>query len=317
MSDGQASACEWCGVAIRQDPDGSWLAVKSGADYASECHDSEDALHSPGCAASGREGGGVTHEPKPCARCGGPRPKGRTRYCGDDCWKLSLAERTRLKDDKRVRACHRCGGPKSKGVQGGRFCDECRRVVADASSAAEIERARRRNMSKLDAKLDSGKRIHRRDLDTPEGLKWCARCQEFRPLTSFAKRKDINKQVSYCIPCQKAYNRERRVWLHYGITYDEYELLLACQDFRCAICLGRPRKNALSVDHDHKTGEIRGLLCSRCNHRLLGSANDDPARLRKAADYLEAYAPRDVFGEAKHVPGSQPATSLRPDKDAA
>lgn len=132
-------------------------------------------------------------------------------------------------------------------------------------------------------------------------MKWCARCQEFRPLASFAVHR--GGPASYCKPCQRSYNQERRLRITYGITWDEYELLLACQDYRCAICDGRPRKNALAVDHDHVTGELRGLLCSRCNHRLLGSANDDPARLRKAADYLEAFHPREVFGASKHVPG--------------
>lgn len=238
-----------------------------------------------------------------CALCGKQRPSGRTKYCGDDCWAKATAARTRAKDDKRLIACKRCGGEKQPGVRGGKYCAECRQIVADSSAQLEYERSRRKSMRKLEEDVESGRYRKYRTLDCPDGHKWCARCQQFRQLTSFATNK--GKPASYCIPCQRAYNRERRVQLHYGITYDEYELLLACQDFRCAICGGRPRKNALSVDHDHKTGEIRGLLCSRCNHRLLGAANDDPVRLRKAADYLEAYLPREVFGESKHVPGSQ------------
>jgi len=96
---------------------------------------------------------------------------------------------------------------------------------------------------------------------------------------------------------------ERRLRLTFGLTWDEYDFLLGCQGGVCAICSGRPRKYALAVDHDHKTGEIRGLLCSRCNHKLLGSANDDPARLRKAADYLEEFGPREVFGQRRFIPG--------------
>lgn len=111
------------------------------------------------------------------------------------------------------------------------------------------------------------------------------------------------KTSAYCKPCTKSYNRERMVKMKYGLDWDEYELLLVCQDHRCAICGGMPRKHVLAVDHDHQTGEIRGLLCSRCNHKLLGSANDDPNRLRKAADYLESFDPREVFGERKIVPG--------------
>lgn len=203
-------------------------------------------------------------------------------------------------------ACQRCAGPKQLGTRGGRFCDECRRIVADASEQFQYELRRRRWLERVAERAESGERIAKRWIDAPDGHKWCARCQDFRPITSFPPRKDTGKQASYCRPCQRSYNRERRVKIEFGLTWDEYELLMACQDFRCAICGGKPRKHALSIDHDHKTGEIRGLLCGRCNHRLLGAANDDPARLRKAADYLEAYGPRDVFGEPKYIPGSEP-----------
>src|SRR6185369_8650939 len=104
-------------------------------------------------------------------------------------------------------------------------------------------------------------------------------------------------------PCQRFYNTERRIRIVFGMSWDDYEMLLACQDGRCAICGGRPRRSLLAIDHDHKSGEIRGLLCSRCNHKLLGAANDDPARLRKAADYLEQFGPREVFGEPRYAPG--------------
>lgn len=239
-----------------------------------------------------------------CRRCNAPRPAGRTTYCGDECAAIATVQRTRAKDDRRIALCRRCQGPKEPGVRGGKYCNECRRVIADSTAHAEYERARRKNLTRIADDVADGKRIGRRSADAPAGQKWCARCQDFRPFSSFAARKDNGKQASYCIPCQRSYNRERRVLLHYGLSWDEYELLLACQDHRCAICGGLPRKHALSVDHDHKTGEVRGLLCSRCNHKLLGSANDDPARLRKAADYLEQYAPREVFGVPKFIPGS-------------
>lgn len=162
--------------------------------------------------------------------------------------------------------------------------------------------------------MANGERIARRG-DAPPGTKWCPRCQDFRPTTSFPKRSESGRSAAYCRPCQKFYNSERRLKLVFGLTWDEYELMLACQDWRCAICGGKPRKNLLSVDHDHKTGEIRGLLCSRCNHRVLGAANEDPERLRRAARYLEEFAPREVFGEAKHVPGyGDPASADRPEE---
>lgn len=51
----------------------------------------------------------------------------------------------------------------------------------------------------------------------------------------------------------------------FGLNPGEYENLLEAQGGVCAICKQPPRRNYLSVDHDHSTGRIRGLLCVRCN----------------------------------------------------
>jgi hypothetical protein len=71
-----------------------------------------------------------------------------------------------------------------------------------------------------------------------------------------------------------------------GITLDEYNRKEAKQGGCCMIC-GRKSSNGhrLPVDHDHVTGQVRDLLCHRCN-RALGSFEDDPALLLKAYEYL-------------------------------
>ena len=77
---------------------------------------------------------------------------------------------------------------------------------------------------------------------------------------------------------------------------EDYDELYRAQGGLCAICgkseiamiwasRGRTKVSHLAVDHDHKTGAIRGLLCYRCNIGL-GSFRDDPALLRQAARYL-------------------------------
>jgi hypothetical protein len=65
-------------------------------------------------------------------------------------------------------------------------------------------------------------------------------------------------------------------------------VLLAFQGGGCAICGAKPKPGGrrLPRDHDHRTGRLRGLICFRCNYRLLGRA-DDPELLRAAARYLE------------------------------
>lgn len=72
----------------------------------------------------------------------------------------------------------------------------------------------------------------------------------------------------------------------YGMSPEEYSTLMAAQGGKCAICRSSCPRGRLSVDHNHETGEIRGLLCRDCN-RALGIFRDDPDRLRKAAEYLE------------------------------
>lgn len=71
----------------------------------------------------------------------------------------------------------------------------------------------------------------------------------------------------------------------YGIDVPDYERMLAEQNGGCYICGKQPEKKALDIDHDHKTGKVRGLLCSSHN-RALGLLNDDPDLLLKSVEYL-------------------------------
>jgi hypothetical protein len=79
----------------------------------------------------------------------------------------------------------------------------------------------------------------------------------------------------------------------YGLTIEEYDEMLVAQNGVCAICekeeVARYRDGRikrLSVDHDHFTDEVRGLLCSSCNS-LLANAGDDPEVMLAAINYLE------------------------------
>jgi hypothetical protein len=89
-------------------------------------------------------------------------------------------------------------------------------------------------------------------------------------------------------------NRDRYLQRKYGITEAEYEVLLWHNDGCCWICGHPPKKQRLHVEHDHRTKSIRGLTCWRCN-ALLQHARDDPAILRKAADYLESVVTQDLI----------------------
>lgn len=71
----------------------------------------------------------------------------------------------------------------------------------------------------------------------------------------------------------------------YGTTIEHFELYCKLIDHKCEICGAFSR--TLHIDHDHSTNTFRGALCGHCN-RGLGMYRDNPARLRKAAEYLES-----------------------------
>jgi hypothetical protein len=86
------------------------------------------------------------------------------------------------------------------------------------------------------------------------------------------------------------YWRNRNLFRAYGITIGDYEHILDAQSGLCAICYAKPESAyALVVDHDHRTGKVRGLLCPGCNIGI-GYLKDNPLALRSAALYLEAAA---------------------------
>jgi hypothetical protein len=79
--------------------------------------------------------------------------------------------------------------------------------------------------------------------------------------------------------------RDRQLRYLYGITQEEYYRLLLSQNSQCSICGKVHSERSLVVDHNHYTGEIRGLLCSQCNF-MIGLADENNEILRRAMEYL-------------------------------
>lgn len=237
-----------------------------------------------------RRGGCVSTTPIPvekklCDSCGiRPIAKGARRYC-IECKGVAAKDVAKAAARK---PCNRCGGPKGNGRPGQRYCPPCREVTKSSAAQYEAERQRVRAAAKQAADREeallAGRGIRRRN-DAPEGQKWCARCQRFLPLASFAQ--GPSRPATYCVPCQRSYNHEHRLKSVYGIDAERYGEMYDQQGGRCAICLRRPRTRRLAVDHNHTTNEIRGLLCSRCNKHVLGYAMESISLLRRAANYLE------------------------------
>jgi len=146
---------------------------------------------------------------------------------------------------------------------------------------------------------------------TPQSKK-CSKCKEIRPLSDFHKnpkgKYGLNEKCKHCRSVYEAasykkldadrldkrykrqkVNKLRRV---YGITQAEYDVLFQAQGGVCAACgheetLFNPVQNCfypLSVDHDHKTGKVRGLLCRACNVAY-GNLKEDPERIIKLLEY--------------------------------
>ena len=149
----------------------------------------------------------------------------------------------------------------------GGYCRACRKLRYAENIAAERERGRLRGQSPeyRAAKSRHARAYEARVAASPE---WSARV---------ARRE-----------------REAAILRRYGITVEKYQALLAAQGGRCACCgradqgrkWGGKHDLRLLVDHDHTTGEIRGLVCHRCNVGI-GSLGDDVNGVRRALVYLE------------------------------
>ncbi|MEV6346349.1 endonuclease VII domain-containing protein [Actinoplanes sp. NPDC051851] len=129
----------------------------------------------------------------------------------------------------------------------------------------------------------------------PDGSKWCPSCEEIKPLAEFTRTKAKRDGYhSYCLPCHTAKGVASKVRHHgstreyhlrhrYGIGQAEFDELLAEQGGVCAICGAADPQH---VDHDHRTGWVRGILCFNCNGGL-GQFRDDPVLLANAITYLK------------------------------
>ena len=126
----------------------------------------------------------------------------------------------------------------------------------------------------------------------------CKICQKDLPYTEFGvctrySHGTPNYQFykSYCKPCEVY--RVRRAKLHrmYGLTEDQYNLMLVAQDWKCLLCSKQlidkgKREEQPCIDHDHVTGQVRGLLCWCCNAGL-GMFKENPEVLLRAIQHIK------------------------------
>ena len=145
----------------------------------------------------------------------------------------------------------------------------------------------------------------RRRAGTPDGLRYdCKDCCRDRENKRYAgdagyrKHRAELRSKEYRGDAERRKERERnRSFSKYGLTPEGFQARAEAQGGVCAICKKPPyggradsRKKRLSVDHDHETRIVRGLLCDPCNVAL-GLFRDSPELLATAIRYLEAAQP--------------------------
>ncbi|MFI7442578.1 endonuclease VII domain-containing protein [Nonomuraea indica] len=151
-------------------------------------------------------------------------------------------------------------------------------------------------------RAEQGRPVRER-IEVPPAHKYCPRCAQVLPETDFGRNRSTRDGLtSYCRPCHARTTLDNRVKNHgsdrnyklklrYGITEDDFERMLARQGGLCAICQAVP---GAFVDHCHRTGQVRGVLCFNCNNGL-GHFGDNTVLLELAALYLDGEVFRPEF----------------------
>lgn len=143
-----------------------------------------------------------------------------------------------------------------------------------------------------------------------EKRKRCAKCNRVKGLHLFYKRGE--HQTGKCKSCKKDEDTSQAqlkgAIKKYGLSVDDFQALLDYDDGCCWICGGKSTRR-LAVDHNHENGNVRGLLCMRCNG-ILARWKDDPEIALKAFTYLkqDGRVVQDLLGR-------QPRGSKRLEKD--
>jgi hypothetical protein len=108
----------------------------------------------------------------------------------------------------------------------------------------------------------------------PTGRRWCAGCQ------TFVRLRDCTPKGSRCKACSARTGRTYRLETEYSLTPAQYQALYVAQGGRCYVCKRKSPSRPLAPDHDHNTGEIRGLLCPDndwgCNLKIVARADSYP-----------------------------------------
>lgn len=122
----------------------------------------------------------------------------------------------------------------------------------------------------------------------------CSSCKEWKPKGLFNKNKSQTSGIHYsCKECSRTHTRKYNLVSKYGITAQDYAEKLLKQGGKCGCCGNRlepdgKKMNRPCVDHNHNTGEIRDILCGRCNIAA-GNLMDSHEFADKVSAYLKKW----------------------------
>lgn len=127
-----------------------------------------------------------------------------------------------------------------------------------------------------------------------QGRYRCSKCRDWKPPEQFNKNNTQKSGLHYmCRPCANTSVRSYNLPAKYGISVATYAEMLLAQGGKCACCglqfnMEGKKADRPCVDHNHKTKEVRSLLCSRCN-LAAGNVLDSSERAEKLAGYLKKW----------------------------
>jgi hypothetical protein len=139
----------------------------------------------------------------------------------------------------------------------------------------------------------------KKDGDVGQALPYRFRFRQ--PDGSVCAVEGCERPVRFSDKCRRHYQQDagrRELLKGYGLSLDDYERMVARQHGRCAVCKRREAftdGRSWCIDHDHVTGQVRGLLCSDCN-RAVGLFQDDPKIIGRAGRYVERHRQMQLFG---------------------
>ena len=131
---------------------------------------------------------------------------------------------------------------------------------------------------------------------------WCYECDNILAKNRYASDPEYRaaqlakNKIRYFQEGGKQRKRERQLKKSFGLTIDDYNKKLQTQDGLCAICK-KPESSLnahssgilpLAIDHDHQTGKVRDLLCSRCN-QALGLLREDVEIAKNLVTYIQKH----------------------------